>query len=102
MFYKRVYYTAYYIIKDRDLAQDILQETFIKAFYPHALEKYALQSVIDLDEIYIVTYGIKDDKFGLELPGLGFSLTISTSGTDVQFSLYGDEPKIIYPQQRLT
>lgn len=32
MFYKRVYYTAYYIIKDRDLAQDILQETFVKAF----------------------------------------------------------------------
>ncbi|MHA6259968.1 RNA polymerase sigma factor [Sporosarcina sp. CAU 1771] len=32
MFYQRVYYTAYYIIKDRDLAQDVLQETFIKAF----------------------------------------------------------------------
>jgi len=32
MFYNRVYFTAYYIIKDRDLAQDILQETFVKAF----------------------------------------------------------------------
>lgn len=32
MFYQRVYYTAYYIVKDRDLAQDVLQETFIKAF----------------------------------------------------------------------
>ena len=32
MFYQRVYYTAYYIVKDRDIAQDVLQETFIKAF----------------------------------------------------------------------
>ncbi len=32
MFYQRVYYTAYYIIQDRDLAQDVVQETFIKAF----------------------------------------------------------------------
>lgn len=32
MFYQRVYYTAYYIIQDRDLAQDVVQETFMKAF----------------------------------------------------------------------
>ncbi|MHA6259839.1 RNA polymerase sigma factor [Sporosarcina sp. CAU 1771] len=32
MFYKRVYYTAYYIVKEHDLAQDVLQESFIKAF----------------------------------------------------------------------
>jgi RNA polymerase sigma factor (sigma-70 family) len=32
MFYQRVYRTAYYITKDHHLAQDILQETFIKAF----------------------------------------------------------------------
>lgn len=79
-----------------------IAETFIKAFYPHALEKYALQSVIDLDEIYIVTYGIKDEKFGLELQGLGFSVTISTNGTVVQFSYDGDEPTIIYPIQMIT
>jgi RNA polymerase sigma factor (sigma-70 family) len=32
MFYDRVYRTAYYITKDRFLAQDVLQETFLKAF----------------------------------------------------------------------
>jgi len=32
MFYQRVYYTAYYIVQDRELAQDIVQETFLKAF----------------------------------------------------------------------
>jgi RNA polymerase sigma factor (sigma-70 family) len=32
MFYDRVYRTAYYITKDPYLAQDVLQETFIKAF----------------------------------------------------------------------
>ncbi|MBS4208914.1 RNA polymerase sigma factor [Bacillus sp. FJAT-50079] len=32
MFYERVYYTAYYILKDRELAQDVVQETFVKAF----------------------------------------------------------------------
>ncbi|MBE1556249.1 RNA polymerase sigma factor [Sporosarcina limicola] len=31
-YYERVYYAAYYVIKDPDLAQDILQETFMKAF----------------------------------------------------------------------
>lgn len=32
MFYHRVYNTAYYIVKDPHLAQDVVQETFIKAF----------------------------------------------------------------------
>lgn len=31
-YYERVYFSAYFIIKDRELAQDIVQETFIKAF----------------------------------------------------------------------
>ncbi len=31
-YYKRVYYAAYYVIKDQDLAEDITQETFMKAF----------------------------------------------------------------------
>lgn len=31
-YYKRVYYAAYYVIKDQDLAEDIVQETFMKAF----------------------------------------------------------------------
>ena len=31
-YYERVYYSAYFLIKDRELAQDIVQETFIKAF----------------------------------------------------------------------
>ncbi|MEK3890541.1 RNA polymerase sigma factor [Bacillus sp. FSL K6-3431] len=32
MFYERVYFTAYYIVQDRDLAQDVVQETFVKVF----------------------------------------------------------------------
>lgn len=32
LFYDRVYRTAYYFTKDRHLAQDVLQETFVKAF----------------------------------------------------------------------
>ncbi|KXG43750.1 RNA polymerase sigma factor [Tepidibacillus decaturensis] len=32
MFYHRVYNTAYFIIQDRHLAQDVVQETFFKAF----------------------------------------------------------------------
>lgn len=32
MFYQRVYSTAYYIVQDRELAQDVVQETFFKAF----------------------------------------------------------------------
>lgn len=31
-YYKRIYYSAYYVIRDQDLAEDIVQETFIKAF----------------------------------------------------------------------
>lgn len=32
MFYKRVYDTAYFITKDQHLSQDVVQETFFKAF----------------------------------------------------------------------
>lgn len=32
MFYERVYATVLFIINDRHLAQDVTQETFIKAF----------------------------------------------------------------------
>lgn len=32
MFYKRVYNTAYFVTKDAYLADDVVQETFIKAF----------------------------------------------------------------------
>jgi len=32
MFYERVYQTAYYMTRDPYLAQDVVQETFIKAF----------------------------------------------------------------------
>lgn len=31
-YYNRIYYAAYYVIKDQELAEDIAQETFIKAF----------------------------------------------------------------------
>lgn len=38
-YYERVYYSAYFMIKDRELAQDIVQETFIKAFkHLHTVE----------------------------------------------------------------
>ncbi|MBP1932010.1 RNA polymerase sigma factor [Ammoniphilus resinae] len=32
MFYQRIYRIAYFITHDQDLAQDVVQETFIKAF----------------------------------------------------------------------
>lgn len=32
MFYQRVFNTAYFILQDRYLAQDVVQETFLKAF----------------------------------------------------------------------
>lgn len=32
MFYERVYFTAFYIVQDRDLAQDVAQDTFVKVF----------------------------------------------------------------------
>ncbi|WP_062106822.1 RNA polymerase sigma factor [Bacillus niameyensis] len=32
MYYQKVYQTAYFIVKDQYLAQDITQETFLKAF----------------------------------------------------------------------
>ncbi len=31
-YYERVYYAAYFVMKDPDLAQDVLQESFVKAF----------------------------------------------------------------------
>lgn len=32
MFYQRIYNIAFFMVKDRDLAQDVVQETFFKAF----------------------------------------------------------------------
>ncbi|KXH79264.1 YcdB/YcdC domain-containing protein [Sporosarcina sp. HYO08] len=79
-----------------------IAEKFIKAFYPQGLEEYLLQSIIDLDETYIVTYGIKDEKYGIQLPGIGFSLTISTGGEVVQFCYDHDQVDIVYPAQMIS
>ncbi|MFJ7934020.1 RNA polymerase sigma factor [Sporosarcina sp. NPDC096371] len=43
-YYKRVYYTAYQVIKDQNLAEDIAQETFMKAFKN-------LQTVQDVEKL---------------------------------------------------
>ncbi|WP_301110007.1 YcdB/YcdC domain-containing protein [Sporosarcina sp.] len=75
---------------------------FIKAFYPEGLETYRLQSVIDLDDSCIVEYGINEEKHGLYLPGIGFSVTISTAGRIVQFSYSHDPLDIRYPAQMIT
>ena len=79
-----------------------IAESFIRALYPNGLEQYTLQTVVDLDDVFMVLYGTKDERFELELPGIGFSLTISTSGQVVQFS-YDEEPvEIFYPDTMLS
>lgn len=79
-----------------------IAESFIRTFYPDGLKEYALQSVVDLEEVYLVTFGTKDAKYGLELPGIGFSLTITTGGQVVQFSCDKGPAKILYPETILS
>ncbi|AXI01199.1 hypothetical protein DV702_16605 [Sporosarcina sp. PTS2304] len=72
-------------------------EKFIREFHPDGLDRYKLQSVIDLDDMCLVSYGIQDEQYGLDVPGIGFSLTITTAGEVVQFQFDGSEPDIRYP-----
>ncbi|GKV67186.1 MULTISPECIES: DUF4901 domain-containing protein [unclassified Sporosarcina] len=73
-------------------------EAFIREFHPDGLKTYRLQSVIDLDELYLVEYGIRDERYGLVLPGIGFSLTITSDGKVVQFSFSEGPADIRYPE----
>lgn len=79
-----------------------IAEAFIQALYPNGLEQFAIQTVVDLDDVLMVIYGTKDERFGLELPGIGFSLTISTSGQIVQFSYDEERVEILYPDTMLS
>lgn len=72
-------------------------EKFIREFHPDGLNTYRLQSVIDLDDLCLVEYGIQDKKYGLDLPGIGFSLTITTAGEVVQFQFDESDADVRYP-----
>lgn len=78
---------------------EIIVNDFIQSFYPKALDTYALDSIIDLDNEYMVYYGIRDEKFGIIIPHVGFTLTVSTTGQVVQFAYVHDEYEIDYPDQ---
>ncbi|WP_301107445.1 hypothetical protein [Sporosarcina sp.] len=73
-------------------------EAFIREFHPDGLKTYRLQSVIDLDDPYLVGYGIQDERYGLDLPGIGFSLTITAAGKVVQFSFDEGPADVRYPE----
>ena len=77
-------------------------EKFIREFHPTGLDTYRLQSVIDLDTACLVEYGIQDERYGLDLPGIGFSLTITTAGEVVQFQYDEVEADIHYPTHIMT
>lgn len=79
-----------------------IAEMFISAFYPGALNTYMLQAIIDMDESYIITYGIKDEKYDIDLPNVGFSLTITTSGQVEQFTYEHEPIEIIYPSKMIS
>ncbi|MFD1928838.1 hypothetical protein ACFSFY_12425 [Sporosarcina siberiensis] len=81
-------------------AKDIAQvaEEFIHMFHPDELKTYGLQAVIDLDGLYLIQYGIKEERYNLELPCIGFMLTISAGGQVKQFSFEEGPANIVYPE----
>ncbi|WOV86926.1 hypothetical protein QWT69_13765 [Sporosarcina oncorhynchi] len=82
-------------------AEDIppVAEAFIQMFHPDELKTYRLQSVIDLEGLYLIQYGIKEERYNLDLPGIGFSLTITAGGRIMQFSFEEGPANIVYPEQ---
>lgn len=79
-----------------------IAEKFIRTFYPDGLNIYKLQSVIDLDNAYVLHYGIEDEKYGIDIPHIGISISIATTGQVVQFTLDNDPYDIIYPKHILS
>lgn len=93
MFYEKVYQTAYYITKDPYLAQDVLQETFIKAFrnlnsvqngehFEGWLRTIAKRTAIDTMRIHNRWNGIPTEDVLLERADT--SLSISTVEKEVE------------------
>lgn len=78
---------------------EVIGNDFIQSFYPKGLDTYTLDSIIDLDDEYMVNYGIRDEKIGVIIPHVGFTLTVSTTGQVVQFSYVHEEYDIVYPDQ---
>lgn len=87
-------------MKRKDVAA--IGEKFISKFYPNGLDTYTLQSIIDLDEVFVLNYGIQDAEYGIDIPHVGFSVSVSTMGQIVQFSLDDDPYEIIYPEYILS
>lgn len=79
-----------------------IAETFIRTFYPDGLNTYKLQSVIDLDDAYVLHYGIEDEKYGIDIPHIGISISVATTGHVVQFTIDNDPYDIIYPKHILS
>lgn len=94
------YYLADYekgSMTSRDVA--VIGNDFIQSFYPKGLDTYTIDSIIDVDDEYMINYGMKDEKYGIIIPHVGFTLTVSTSGLVVQFAYVHEEYDIDYPNQ---
>jgi len=92
------YYLADYetgSMTSRDVA--VIGNDFIQRFYPKGLDTYTLDSIIDLDDEYMINYGIRDEKYGIIIPHVGFTLTVSTTGQVIQFAYVHEEYDIEYP-----
>lgn len=79
-----------------------IAEAFITQFYPLGLQTYQLQSIIDVNDFFIVSYGAKEERYGIDVPGIGFSLSISSTGQVTQFSYTHERAEIRYPSHILT
>lgn len=69
-------------------------EKFIDAFHYEKKKEYELSAILDFDKSYIIIYEKREEKYGLFLPNTGFSVTVTTSGLVVNFSL-SDEDYVI-------
>ncbi|MDW0113461.1 hypothetical protein QT711_09705 [Sporosarcina saromensis] len=79
-----------------------IAEAFITQFYPLGLQTYQLQSIIDINDLFIVSYGAKEERYGIDVPGIGFSLSISPTGQVIQFSYTHEQAEIRYPSHIIT
>ncbi|MDL4842428.1 YcdB/YcdC domain-containing protein [Aquibacillus rhizosphaerae] len=72
-----------------------IAEKFINIFHPNKKE-YELSAILDLDNPYMVVYEKRDEKLGLYLHGIGFTVSIATNGQITHFHYVEGEYEVEY------
>jgi len=80
----------------------LITESFLQEFFPKALPKLYLDSVIDLEYFYVFEYVQKDEQFNLPMPNSGICFYMFKNGSIMDMTCHMDGITVVYPEDIIT